>query len=93
MSIHSRSRAAYGRHTLDCATHIPGYGGLENRYPSLGGSRVRIPPPPLNQHKLSLRRNVVPRGKPRWLRGVTKLELASVALGVGRLRGQVWTLN
>jgi hypothetical protein len=22
-------------------------GGLENRYPSLGGSRVRIPPPPL----------------------------------------------
>jgi hypothetical protein len=24
-------------------------GGLENRYPSLGGSRVRIPPPPLNQ--------------------------------------------
>src|SRR4051794_19408383 len=24
-------------------------GGLENRYPSLGGSRVQIPPPPLNQ--------------------------------------------
>jgi len=23
--------------------------GLENRYPSLGGSRVQIPPPPLNQ--------------------------------------------
>src|SRR3954453_21041921 len=22
-------------------------GGLENRYPSLGGSRVQIPPPPL----------------------------------------------
>src|SRR3954451_23818834 len=24
-------------------------GGLENRYPSLGGSRVQIPPPPLNR--------------------------------------------
>jgi hypothetical protein len=24
-------------------------GGLENRYPSLGGSRVRIPPPPPNK--------------------------------------------
>src|SRR5438876_4283922 len=24
-------------------------GGLENRYPSLGGSRVQIPPPPLEQ--------------------------------------------
>jgi hypothetical protein len=24
-------------------------GGLENRYPSLGGSRVQIPPPPLYQ--------------------------------------------
>src|SRR6184192_1606992 len=23
--------------------------GLENRYPSLGGSRVQIPPPPLHQ--------------------------------------------
>src|SRR5712671_3940672 len=23
-------------------------GGLENRYPSLGGSRVQIPPPPLH---------------------------------------------
>jgi hypothetical protein len=23
--------------------------GLENRYPSLGGSRVQIPPPPLDQ--------------------------------------------
>jgi hypothetical protein len=26
-------------------------GGLENRYPSLGGSRVQIPPPPLEQAK------------------------------------------
>ena len=25
----------------------PNLAGLENRYPSLGGSRVRIPPPPL----------------------------------------------
>src|ERR1700750_554065 len=26
-------------------------GGLENRYPSLGGSRVQIPPPPLKSSK------------------------------------------
>src|SRR5436190_12546885 len=26
-------------------------GGLENRYPSLGGSRVQIPPPPLPEPK------------------------------------------
>jgi hypothetical protein len=33
-----------------CSNSRPsGWGGLENRYPSLGGSRVRIPPPPLNQ--------------------------------------------
>ncbi len=32
-------------------------GGLENRYPSLGGSRVQIPPPPLYQaeHRLARR--------------------------------------
>ena len=27
----------------------PECGGLENRYPSLGGSRVQIPPPPLRR--------------------------------------------
>jgi len=27
----------------------PNLDSLENRYPSLGGSRVRIPPPPLNK--------------------------------------------
>src|SRR3954466_7910497 len=27
-------------------------GGLENRYPSLGGSRVQIPPPPLDRRLL-----------------------------------------
>src|SRR5579884_13880 len=28
-------------------------GGLENRYPSLGGSRVQIPPPPLLRPELA----------------------------------------
>src|SRR5947199_8365849 len=28
-------------------SHEPKRDGLENRYPSLGGSRVQIPPPPL----------------------------------------------
>jgi hypothetical protein len=33
-------RARRGGRAVEC-------GGLENRYPSLGGSRVQIPPPPL----------------------------------------------
>src|SRR5437764_8113599 len=33
-------------------------GGLENRYPSLGGSRVQIPPPPLNPTRTSARYRV-----------------------------------
>src|SRR5215467_13872042 len=31
-------------------------GGLENRYPSLGGSRVQIPPPPLPDQRSGPRR-------------------------------------
>ena len=33
------------RPRIPATRNVPG--GLENRYPSLGGSRVRIPPPPL----------------------------------------------
>ena len=37
-----RAHARRGGRAVEC-------GGLENRYPSLGGSRVQIPPPPLDQ--------------------------------------------
>src|SRR3954463_1600474 len=50
----SERRAGY---RLGCRSSLPSArrrggravecGGLENRYPSLGGSRVQIPPPPL----------------------------------------------
>src|SRR5207244_1875796 len=36
------SAARRGGRAVEC-------GGLENRYPSLGGSRVQIPPPPLDR--------------------------------------------
>src|SRR5436305_1088744 len=37
-------RSRRGGRAVEC-------GGLENRYPSLGGSRVQIPPPPLPEPK------------------------------------------
>src|SRR6266545_2197337 len=39
-------------------------GGLENRYPSLGGSRVQIPPPPLHQAETSTVTPDVGLGRP-----------------------------
>src|SRR6478609_6063685 len=41
------SRDRRGGRAVEC-------GGLENRYPSLGGSRVQIPPPPLGDTKPAL---------------------------------------
>src|SRR5213082_1756169 len=47
----SRGGTGSGRATMPRRTRRGGRavecGGLENRYPSLGGSRVQIPPPPL----------------------------------------------
>ena len=47
-------------------------GGLENRYPSLGGSRVQIPPPPLRS-----RIPLTMRGSTSSTAGVTHVESAA----------------
>src|SRR6266542_1556744 len=52
-------------------------GGLENRYPSLGGSRVQIPPPPFNQASLESRPAAV------WWFAVSR-DLSSQSMGVHR---------
>src|SRR5438874_10200735 len=51
----SRGGTGSGRATMPRRTRRGGRavecGGLENRYPSLGGSRVQIPPPPLGRSR------------------------------------------
>ena len=44
-------------------------GGLENRYPSLGGSRVQIPPPPLRSHRTRVQAMGVWRGSVNGVAG------------------------
>src|SRR6478609_2696069 len=60
------SRDRRGGRAVEC-------GGLENRYPSLGGSRVQIPPPPLGDTKPALaggfrrsRRRTAATASDRW---------------------------
>src|SRR5215831_18185079 len=66
-------------------------GGLENRYPSLGGSRVQIPPPPPPQ---PVRDNAgsCPTGfhlssSPRWPSCCSTLPCSSSAAGSDEIAG------